>query len=167
MSVNIRPARPGDAGTVIAFIRKLAEYEGLLDEVEASEAQLNAVLFSAHPRVFADIAEWNGVPAGFTLWFYNFSTFRGRHGIYLEDIFVEPGLRGRGIGKALLSNLARRCLDEGLGRLEWWVLDWNEATIDFYLALGAKAMDDWTVFRLTGEALERLGSDRDDDGVLI
>jgi len=167
MSLIIRPARPGDAGAVIGFIRKLAEYEGLLDEVEANEAQLKAALFSPNPRVFADIAEWNGVPAGFTLWFYNFSTFRGRHGIYLEDIFVEPGLRGRGIGKALLAGLAKRCLDEGLGRLEWWVLDWNEATIDFYRALGARAMDDWTVFRLTGEALEQLGSDKEDEGGLI
>ncbi len=167
MSLIIRPARPGDAGSVIGFIRKLAEYEGLLDEVEVSEAQLNAALFSPNPRVFADIAEWNGVPAGFALWFYNFSTFRGRHGIYLEDVFVEPRLRGRGIGKALLATLAKRCLDEGLGRLEWWVLDWNEATIDFYQALGAKAMDEWTVFRLTGEALERLGSDKDEGGGLI
>ncbi len=167
MSVIIRPARPGDAATIKGFIHKLAEYEGLIDEVEATEAQLNAALFAPNPRVYADIAEWNGVPAGFTLWFYNFSTFRGRHGIYLEDIFVEPGLRGRGIGKAMLSGLAKRCLDEGLGRLEWWVLDWNEATIDFYRALGAEAMDDWTVFRLTGEALERLGSDEDEDGGLI
>jgi GNAT superfamily N-acetyltransferase len=163
MSLTIRAARPGDAGTLAQFIRKLAEYEGLLDEVEASETHVAAALFAANPKAFADIAEWNGEAAGFALWFYNFSTFRGRHGIYLEDLFVEPHLRGRGIGKALLARLAQRCRDEGLGRLEWWVLDWNEATIDFYQALGAEAMDDWTVFRLTGEALDRLGRSQDDD----
>jgi len=164
MSLVIRPARPGDAAAITDFIRKLAEYEGLLDELEASEAHIASALFAPAPKVFADIAEWNGVPAGFALWFYNFSTFRGRHGIYLEDLFVEPRLRGRGIGKALLAGLARRCLEQGLGRLDWWVLDWNEATIDFYRALGAEAMADWTVFRLTGKALERLGSDEDDSG---
>ena len=164
MSLVIRPARPGDAAAIADFIRKLAEYEGLLDEMEANETHIAAALFGPQPKVFADIAEWNGVPAGFALWFYNFSTFRGRHGIYLEDLFVEPRLRGRGIGKALLAGLARRCVEEGLGRLDWWVLDWNEATIDFYQALGAEAMADWTVFRLTGKALERLGSDEDDSG---
>ncbi len=164
MSLVIRPARRGDAAAITGFIRKLAEYEGLLDEVEADEAQIASALFSPDPKVFADIAEWNGTPAGFALWFYNFSTFRGRHGIYLEDLFVEPRLRGRGIGKALLSGLARRCVEQGLKRLDWWVLDWNEATIDFYRALGAEAMADWTVFRLTGKALERLGSDEDESG---
>ena len=167
MSLSVRSARPGDAVVLARFIRKLAEYEGLLDEVEAGEAHIAAALFASNPRVFADIAEWNGVAAGFALWFYNFSTFRGRHGIYLEDLFVEPQLRGRGIGKALLARLARRCIDEGLGRLEWWVLDWNEATIDFYRALGAQAMDDWTVFRLTGGALERLGRNEDGDDAEI
>ena len=163
MSLTVRAARPGDAAVIAGLIGKLAEYEGLLDEVEASEAHIAAALFGPTPRVFADIAEWNGAVAGFALWFYNFSTFRGRHGIYLEDLFVEPHLRGCGIGKALLARLARRCIDEGLGRLEWWVLDWNEATIDFYRALGAQAMDDWTVFRLTGQALDRLGRGEDED----
>jgi GNAT superfamily N-acetyltransferase len=157
MSLAIRPARPGDAATITGFIRKLAEYEKLESEVEAGEAEVRAALFADNPRVYADIAEWEGEPAGFALWFYNFSTFRGRHGIYLEDLFVEPHLRGRGIGKALLARLARRCVEENLGRLEWWVLDWNAPAIAVYRGLGAEPMDQWTVFRLTGEALERLG----------
>ena len=156
MTLTIRPARPDEAGLVLAFIRELAEYERLSHEVEAREADIAAALFGESPRVFADIAEWDGEPAGFALWFYNFSTFRGRHGIYLEDLFVRPGLRGHGIGRALLQRLARRCVAEGLGRLEWWVLDWNEPALRFYRSLGAVPMDEWTVQRVTGEALERL-----------
>jgi GNAT superfamily N-acetyltransferase len=156
VSVAVRPARPDEAGLVTAFIRELAEYEKLAHEVDADEAMIGAALFGDNPRVFCDIAEHRGMPAGFSLWFYNFSTFRGRHGIYLEDLYVRPEHRGQGIGRALLGSLARRCVAEGLPRLEWWVLDWNAPSVAFYRALGAQAMDEWTVFRLTGEPLERL-----------
>lgn len=131
MTPAIRPARAGDAALVLSFIRKLADYEKLRHEAVATEAEIDAALFGASPRVFCDIAEWDGEPAGFALWFYNFSTFHGRHGIYLEDLFVDPDHRGRGIGKALLQALARRCVAEGLTRLQWWVLDWNEPSITF------------------------------------
>jgi GNAT superfamily N-acetyltransferase len=156
MTLLIRPARPGEAGLVLSFIRALADYERLAHEVEATEASLDAALFGPAPRVFCDIAEWDGTPGGFALWFYNFSTFRARHGIWLEDLYVDPQLRGRGIGKALMASLARRCVAEGLGRLEWWVLDWNAPAIEVYRAIGARMMDDWTVCRLDGAALARL-----------
>ena len=158
MSLAIRSARPGEAGLVLALVRELADYERLAHEVDASEAMLEAALFGPSPRAFCDLAEWDGAPVGFALWFYNFSTFRGRHGIYLEDLFVRPAYRGRGIGKALLLNLARCCRDEGLARLEWAVLDWNAPSIAFYRSLGAEPMEEWTVYRLTGEALDRLGA---------
>jgi GNAT superfamily N-acetyltransferase len=154
--LDIRTAEPSDAALILRFIRNLAEYERLLHEVAASEADIVRDLFGPNPRVFCDIAWWDGAPAGFALWFYNYSTFRGRHGIYLEDLFVEPAYRGRGIGKALLIQLARRCRAEGLTRLQWWVLDWNRASIEFYKSLGAVPMDDWTVLRLSGEALQKL-----------
>src|SRR4051794_11319131 len=125
MTLAIRVARPGEAGLVCNFIRKLAEYERKLDEITATVADIDAVLFSPSPRAFCDIAEWDGRPVGFALWFYNISSFHGRHGIYLEDLYVEPEQRGKGIGKALLVNLAKRCKAEGLTRLQWWVLDWN------------------------------------------
>jgi GNAT superfamily N-acetyltransferase len=156
MTLTIRKAEERDAALVHSFIRELAEYERLAHEVDASEADIAKALFSPQPRVFADIAEWNGEPAGFALWFYNFSTFRGRHGIYLEDLFVRPEYRSKGLGKALLRHLAKRCIAEGLPRLEWWVLDWNEPAIKFYRSIGAVAMDEWTVQRVTGEALQRL-----------
>ena len=157
MSLIIRPAVPSDASLVLSLVRELAEYERLLHEVEATESMIADALFSGAPKVFADIAEWKEEPAGFALWFYNFSTFSGRHGIYLEDLFVRPALRGHGIGKALLQGLARRCLTEGLARLEWSVLDWNEPSIGFYKSHGAVAKDGWTVYRLSGESLARLG----------
>jgi GNAT superfamily N-acetyltransferase len=158
MSLVIRPAVPGDAALVLTLVRELAMYEGLAEEVDATEEALAASLFCDRPRVFADLAEWAGEPAGFALWFYNFSTFRGRHGIYLEDLFVRPDHRRRGVGRALLGNLARRCVREGLPRLEWWVLDWNEPSLAFYRSLGAVPMDAWTVQRLTGEALRTLAA---------
>jgi GNAT superfamily N-acetyltransferase len=155
-AVTVRPAAPADAPAIYAFIRELAEYEKLLDEVEASEAGIAAALFGPSPRAFCDIAELDGAAIGFALWFYNFSTFAGRHGVWLEDLYVRPAARGLGAGKALLETLARRCLAEGLGRLEWSVLDWNAPAIGFYDSIGAAAMDEWTIRRLSGPALRRL-----------
>ena len=160
MSVAIRPARREDVPVIMGLIRALARYEKLEHKVEANEAALAAALFDTPaPRVFCDLAEADGRPAGFALWFYSFSTFVGRHGIYLEDLFVEPELRGGGIGKALIRHLAARCVAEGLGRFEWSVLDWNEPAIHFYRAQGARLLDDWTVCRVEGEALRSLGAD--------
>lgn len=156
MSVSIRSATPADAALIHQFILDLADYEKLLDTVEATEADTAAALFGPKARAFADIAELDGQPVGFALWFYNYSTFVGRHGIYLEDLFVRPSARGAGAGKALLANLAKRCLDEGLGRLEWSVLDWNAPSIAFYDSLGAAAMDEWIIRRLTGEGIRKL-----------
>jgi GNAT superfamily N-acetyltransferase len=159
MSLVVRAARSSDAALIFALIRELADYEKLLDSVRASEAGIAGLLFCEHPRAFSDIVEVDGEAAGFALWFYNTSTFEGRHGIYLEDLFVRPAARGRGAGKALLRRLARRCRDEGLGRLEWSVLDWNAPSIAFYDALGAEAKSEWIIRRLSGEALERLAGD--------
>lgn len=159
MSLVIRSAKPDDAGLVLRFIRDLADYEQLLHEVETTEADLVRELFGPHPRVFCEIAEWDGKPAGFALWYYTWSTFRGRHGIWLEDLFVEPHFRGHGIGKALMAQLAKRCAEERLARLEWWVLDWNTSSIEFYKRLGAVLQDEWTVCRLDREALARLGGE--------
>ncbi len=156
MTLTIRPARPDEAGLVLGFIRELAVYEKLPDAVTASEAEIAASLFGENPRVFCDIAEWEGEPVGFAVWFYTYSTFSGRHGIWLEDLFVREAQRGRGIGKALMAGLARRCVDEGLTRLAWWVLNWNEPSRVFYRSLGAKAQDEWTVKRLDGAALAAL-----------
>ncbi len=156
MSVSVRAARPADAAVILGFIRALAEYERLAHEAQASLADVERDLFGPAPRVFCDIAEAEGEAVGFALWFYNYSTFRGRHGIWLENLFVLPESRGRGAGKALLKRLAERCAAEDLGRLEWAVLDWNAPSIAFYDSLGAAALDDWTTRRLTGEALRRL-----------
>lgn len=154
--MSVRPATSSDAALIHQFILDLAEYEKLLDTVAATEADTAAALFGDRPRAFADIAELDGEPVGFALWFYNYSTFVGRHGIYLEDLFVRPSARGAGAGKALLAGLARRCVEEGLGRLEWSVLDWNAPSIAFYDSLGAAAMDEWIIRRLTGDNLRAL-----------
>ena len=159
--LTIRPATPQDAGLVCDYIRELAAYERLAHEAVATEADLHAALFCDQPKVFCDLAEWDGQPAGFALWFYTFSTFRGRHGIYLEDLYVRPALRGRRIGRALLEGLARRCAAEGLARLEWAVLDWNAPSITFYEGLGARPMNDWTVYRLSGDDLQTLAKRED------
>jgi GNAT superfamily N-acetyltransferase len=126
--------------------------------VAASEDDIREALFGENPRCHCELAFWEGAPAGFALWFYNFSTFAGKAGIYLEDLYVEPQLRGRGIGKALLKHLARRCVAEGLPRFQWSVLNWNTPSIAVYEAMGAKPVDDWTVYRLTGPELEALAS---------
>jgi len=154
--LTIRVAKPGDEALILSFIRELADYEKLSHAVVATEADVYARLFGDHPRAFCDIAETGGEAVGFAVWFFNFSTFLGQHGLYLEDLFVRPKFRGTGVGKALLASLAGRAVAEGCGRLEWWVLDWNAPAIEFYKSLGAEPMADWTVFRLTGEALERL-----------
>jgi GNAT superfamily N-acetyltransferase len=154
--VSVRPAVAADGDLILRFIRDLAAYEKLLDDVRATRDDITVALFGDNPKAFCDIAEIDGRPVGFALWFYNFSTFVGRHGIYLEDLFVQPQARGSGAGKALLANLARRCVDENLGRLEWAVLDWNAPSIAFYDSLGAAAMDEWIVRRMTGEALRKL-----------
>ena len=154
--LSIRPARPGDAGIVFQFVRELAEYEELTHEVEATEAMIDAALFGPNPRVFCDIAEWAGEPVGNALWFLNFSTFSGRSGIYLEDLFVRPAFRGRGIGKGLMAHLARRCVAQGWARFEWSVLDWNAPSIAFYRSIGAQLKDEWTICRVSGEALAKL-----------
>ena len=158
--LTLRPATADDIPVILALIRELADYEKLLHEVEATEPALRAALFGASPRVFADVAQWQDGSAnaivGFALWFYTFSTFRGRHGIHLEDLFVRPNHRGRGIGRALLVNLAQRCLREQLGRLEWSVLDWNAPSIAFYKKLGAVSHPEWVLQRVTGEALAQL-----------
>jgi GNAT superfamily N-acetyltransferase len=154
--IAVRPAIRADTGLILAFVRGLADYERLLHEVTASEADIDAALFSAQPRAFCDIAEQDGVPVGFALWFYNFSTFEGRFGIYLEDLFVIPEARGSGAGLALMRRLARRCRDEDLRRLEWQVLDWNQPTIAFYDRLGATAKSEWITRSLSGQALAAL-----------
>lgn len=156
MSLVIRRAVAGDEALVHDYVCRLADYEKLRHEVSASVEDMRRTLFSGHPRAFCEMAEWNGEPCGIALWFYNFSTFHGKHGIYLEDLYVDPAMRGKGIGKALLKHLARICGDEGLTRLQWWVLDWNEPSIRFYRSLGAVPQDEWTVFRVSGDALTQL-----------
>jgi GNAT superfamily N-acetyltransferase len=156
----IRPATTDDIPAIHAMVRELADYERALDAAEATEQQLRDALFGPHPAAFAHIAEddTSGSVVGFALWFLNFSTWKGVHGVYLEDLYVRPQSRGGGHGKALLTELARICVERGYGRLEWSVLDWNEPSIGFYKSLGAVPMDEWTVYRLTGEPLAVLGA---------
>ena len=156
----IRPATAEDIPAIHAMVRELADYERALDDAEATEEQLHSALFGPHPAAFAHIAEddTTGSVVGFALWFLNFSTWKGVHGLYLEELYVRPQSRGGGHGKALLTELARICVQRGYGRLEWSVLDWNEPSIGFYKSLGAVPMDEWTVYRLTGEPLAVLGA---------
>ncbi|MBM3685430.1 MAG: GNAT family N-acetyltransferase [Actinobacteria bacterium] len=155
----IRDATPADVPEILAMIRELADYERAPDAVVATTDLLHEALFCESPAAFALIAETGGGEVvGFALWFRNFSTWIGRHGVYLEDLYVRPAHRGHGYGKALLSALARIAVDRGYGRFEWWVLDWNTPAIDFYRSLGAKPMDEWTVQRVTGDALRRLAA---------
>ena len=156
MSLSIHRARPDESGLIYALLCELAEYEKLTHEVEATEANIASALFCDHPRLFCEIAEWNGESVGFALWFFNFPTFSGRPGIYLEDLFVRPAFRGKGIGKALLSHLARLGVEHGCSRLQWSVLDWNTPSIAFYKSLGAVMMDEWTLCRVSGAALTQL-----------
>ena len=154
---RIRAARPEDVAEILAMVRELADYERALDEVVATEEQLAAALFGDHPALFGLVVELDDASlAGFALYFLNFSTWLGRHGVYLEDLYVRPQHRGSGFGQELLAELARICVDRGYGRLEWWVLDWNEPALGFYRSIGAEPMDEWTVQRVTGPALARL-----------
>lgn len=154
--LTIRPACSADSELILGFISGLAEYERLEHEVVATPAKLEATLFGEHKVAEVLIAEWSGAPAGFALFFANYSTFLAVPGIYLEDLFVWPDFRGRGIGKALLVHLAGIVFERGWGRLDWSVLDWNEPAIDFYRGLGARPMSDWTQFRLEGDALTKV-----------
>ena len=159
MSTTIRSAVPTDVPEILAMIRELAEYEREPDAVEATAELLHASLFCDEPAAFVHMAERDGVIVGFALWFRNFSTWLGRHGVYLEDLYVRPEFRGLGIGKALLASLARVCEERGYGRLEWWVLDWNTPAWEFYESVGAIPMTDWTVHRVTGDALRTLAQE--------
>lgn len=154
--LRIVPATERDVAVILGFIRKLAEYEKLSHQVQATEDLLRETLFGARRVAEVLIAHLGGAPAGFALYFHNFSTFLGRPGIYLEDLFVEPAHRGKGIGKALLVEVAKIARERNCGRLEWAVLDWNQPAIDFYRGLGAVPLDDWTLFRLTGKSLDGL-----------
>lgn len=159
MTLAIRKAAKGDAPLILQFIRELAVYEKLADAVIARESDIDRALFGENAKAYALIAEWNGSPSGFALYFFNFSTFLGKHGVYLEDLFVRESHRGLGIGKALLARLARVAKENDCGRLEWSVLDWNAPSIAFYKSLGAVAMDEWTIYRMTGAALDRLAGE--------
>lgn len=154
----IGPAEQADVPLILAFIRELAAYERLSDQVSADAEALQRTLFGPHPAAEVMIARQDGVPAGFALFFHNYSTFLARPGLYLEDLFVRPAFRGRGIGRALLVRLARIAVERRCGRFEWAVLDWNEPAIRFYRSLGARALDDWVPYRLTGAALEALAA---------
>ena len=154
--LSIRPARAGDCALLLAFVRELAEYEKQPEEVAATEADFLRDGFGARPRFEAVIADEDGQPAGFALWFYNYSTWTGRHGLYLEDLFVRPAHRGRGIGKALLVHLARLAVEQGCARYQWQVLDWNTPSIRFYEALGARKLPEWITMRVEGSALVAL-----------
>lgn len=156
LPLHIRPARKGDAALVLGLIRDLAAYEKLSHEVVATEQDIDAQLFGAQPRAEAVIAEYNGQPVGFALFFHNFSTFLARPGLYLEDLYVKPEFRGKGFGRKLLAHLAKLAVERGCGRFEWAVLDWNTPAIRFYESLGAKIVDEWKINRLTGDALRKL-----------
>jgi GNAT superfamily N-acetyltransferase len=156
MTLTIRSATPDDVPLVLRFVRELAEYEREPDAVEATEPMLHEALFGTRRVAEALIAEADGTAAGFAVFFHNFSTWTGKPGIYLEDLYVTPGARGAGVGKALLQHLAGLAIDRGCARFEWAVLDWNTPAIDFYRAMGALPQDEWTVQRVTGDALAKL-----------
>lgn len=153
---KLRFADENDTALILGFIKELAEYENLLDQVVATEEGLRESLFEKKAAEVI-IGEYEGAPVGFALFFHNYSTFLGQAGLYLEDLYVKPEMRGKGFGKIILSFLAKLALERNCGRLEWWVLDWNEPSIQFYKKLGAVPMDEWTVYRVTGETLKELG----------
>ena len=155
--MKIRPAKREEVGDVLQLIQDLATYEKAPDQVEASRDDLLNTIFAKEPRVFCDLVEVDGQIAGMAIWFLNYSTWQAKHGIYLEDLYIKPEFRAKGYGKALLKHLAQICDKEGYGRLQWWVLDWNSPAIEFYRSFGAEAMDEWTVYRTSGQALKDLG----------
>ncbi len=155
--LNIRRATVDDIPVILEFIRELAEYERAPEEAVATPEGLRRNGFSGEARFYVEIAEWDGEPAGFALWFFNYSTWQGRPGLYLEDLFVRPRFRKKGIGKALLVYLAKVAVEKGCGRYQWQVLDWNTPAIEFYESLGAKVMKEWLTMRVSGEALSKLG----------
>ena len=157
-ALAVRPARPNDVADLILLVRELAEYERALEQAIATEADFTRDLFGPSPRVHALVADVDGTLIGYAIYFLNYSTWLGKHGLFLEDLYVRPAHRGLGAGTALLRALAQECVDHGYGRFEWSVLDWNEPALGFYRSLGANAMDEWTVQRLTGDALGRLAS---------
>ncbi len=159
MNLTFRKAKRSDTGMILEFIRELAEYEKMQNEVVADESILEEWIFDKE-KAEVIFAVADGVEVGFALFFHNFSTFLGRAGIYLEDLFVKPEYRGKGIGKAILKKLASIAVERGCGRLEWSCLDWNRPSIDFYLSLGAVPMDEWTVYRVTGDTLKELGNEQ-------
>jgi len=156
--LKIRPAKSEEVGEVLQLIQDLATYEKAPEQVEASKEDLLNTIFAKEPRVFCDLVEVDGQIAGIAIWFLNYSTWQAKHGIYLEDLYIKPEFRARGYGKALLKHLAQICDKEGYGRLQWWVLDWNSPAIEFYKSFGAEAMDEWTVYRTSGQALKNLGN---------
>jgi GNAT superfamily N-acetyltransferase len=158
MTLSIRHATRADLPLIAQFIRDLADYERLAHEVRFDEAVLGDRLFGTRPYAEVLIGELDGTPQGFALFFHNFSTFEGKPGVYLEDLFVRPEARGSGLGKALLAALAQIAIERDCARLEWWVLDWNDPAIQFYKKLGAKPMDEWTTFRVDGDALDALAN---------
>jgi GNAT superfamily N-acetyltransferase len=157
--MNIRPATKQDIPAILQMIKDLAEYEKEPDAVENTEAMLEETLFGNNPRAFAEIIE-EDEPVGIAIWFLNYSTWTGKHGLYLEDLYVKPEVRGKGYGKQMLVHLAGKAVDNGWSRFEWWVLDWNKPAIDFYISQGAQMMDEWTVCRVDGDALHSLAAQR-------
>ena len=158
--MQLRSATRDDSALILSLIRELAEFEKLLHEVQASEETLSEHLFGAQPRAEVLIAEVDGQAIGFALYFHNFSTFLGKPGLYLEDLYIRPAFRGRGYGRSIMQALARIAVDRGCGRFEWWVLDWNHPAVEFYRSLGAESMSDWTVQRVSGAALLALAAVR-------
>jgi len=157
--LTLRPATPEDTELILAFIRELALYERAPEMAVARPEDIQKHLFGEHPLAFAVMAQWEGAPAGMALWFYNFSTWEGKPSLYLEDLFVRPEYRGKGIGKALLQHLAKVALDKGCTRYVWQVLDWNTPSLDFYQAMGASVLKEWLTCRVEGEALRRLAGE--------
>lgn len=156
--MKIRAAREDEAHIILKLIKDLAEYEKAPDEVVATEREILDTIFVENPKVHCDLVEIDGEIAGMAIWFLNYSTWQGKHGIYLEDLYIRPEFRGRGFGKALLQHLAAICNERGYGRFQWWVLDWNSPAIEFYRSIGAEAMGEWTVYRVSGEPLRNLGN---------